>query len=39
MNWGDVSTTVCDLHDVFQRVHKESRKIIGQIGHKCSTFV
>ena len=30
---GNVSTTVCDLHEVFQRVHKESRKIIRQIGH------
>ena len=36
---GNVSTAVCDLHEVFQRVHKESGKIIGQIGHECSTFV
>ena len=25
--WGKVSTTVCNLHEVFERVHKESRKL------------
>ena len=31
-----VSTTVCDLHEVFNRVH--TGKIIGQIGHECLTL-
>ena len=35
----NVSTVVCDPHEVFQRVHKESKKIIGQIGQIDSTFV
>ena len=38
MNWGLMSVPWCAIHTVFL-VHKESKKIIGQIGQIGSTFV
>ena len=38
--WNDFCDSMggCDLHVVFHRVHELPGKIIGQIGHECSTL-